>query len=405
MTVFKTFWKVVKKYKGTVLLYTIILLVFGIINMQTKESNINFVGTIPDILIINEDKEGKLSKNLENYLRKNCNCIELKQEEIDDALFYRKINYMIHIKKNYSKEIMENKNPEIDVKSTRDYNASLAELMLKRYVKVQNVYKTKIKNEEDLIQQINKNLKENTTVQISSKIDNKQVENASYYFSFASYSIMAVVIFVICLVLSSFKEKNVNKRTLTSSMNYKKYNRYLLIASLLYALVVWIIYMILGIIILKDIMLTPRGGIYALNSFCFTFTSLTLALLISNLVKDKNAVNGIVNIIALGSSFLCGAFVPQEFLPDNVLKIAHMLPTYFYISSNELLKKIEVINLKELQSIFQNCLIMFLFAIFFIIVNNRISKYKSWIIYQKPFFSYVKKKKKIFLYFPLNPQD
>ena len=376
MTVFKTFWKVVKKYKGTVLLYTIILLVFGIINMQTKESNINFVGTKPDILIINEDKEGKLSKNLENYLRKNCNCIELKQEEIDDALFYRKINYMIHIKKNYSKEIMENKNPEIDVKSTRDYNASLAELMLKRYVKVQNVYKTKIKNEEDLIKQINKNLKEHTPVQISSKIDNKQVENASYYFSFASYSIMAVVIFVICLVLSSFKEKNVNKRTLTSSMNYKKYNRYLLIASLLYALVVWIIYMILGIIILKDIMLTPRGGIYALNSFCFTFTSLTLALLISNLVKDKNAVNGIVNIIALGSSFLCGAFVPQEFLPDNVLKIAHMLPTYFYISSNELLKKIEVINLKELQSIFQNCLIMFLFAIFFIIVNNRISKYK-----------------------------
>lgn len=376
MTVFKTFWKVVKKYKGTVLLYTIILLVFGIINMQTKESNINFVGTKPDILIINEDKEGKLSKNLENYLRKNCNCIELKQEEIDDALFYRKINYMIHIKKNYSKEIMENKNPEIDVKSTRDYNASLAELMLKRYVKVQNVYKTKIKNEEDLIQQINKNLKENTTVQISSKIDNKQVENASYYFSFASYSIMAVVIFVICLVLSSFKEKNVNKRTLTSSMNYKKYNRYLLIASLLYALVVWIIYMILGIIILKDIMLTPRGGIYALNSFCFTFTSLTLALLISNLVKDKNAVNGIVNIIALGSSFLCGAFVPQGFLPDNVLKIAHILPTYFYISSNELLKKIEVINLKELQNIFQNCLIMFLFAIFFIIVNNRISKYK-----------------------------
>ena len=64
MTVFKTFWKVVKKYKGTVLLYTIILLVFGIINMQTKESNINFVGTKPDILIINEDKEGKLSKNL-----------------------------------------------------------------------------------------------------------------------------------------------------------------------------------------------------------------------------------------------------------------------------------------------------------------------------------------------------
>lgn len=376
MTVFKTFWNIVKKYKGTVLLYTIILLVFGVMNMKTSESNMNFVGTKPDVLIVNKDSRGALSNNLEKYMKKNCNLVEIKKEEVEDALFYRKINYVLYIPENYSREVMNKNSPKIEIKSTKDYNASLAELILKRYLKVQDIYKMQTEDEQELTMLINNNLKTNTNVQITSKIDNTALTNASHYFSFASYSIMAVVIFIICLVLSSFKEKSVNKRTLVSSMNYKKYNRYLLFASSLYAFIVWVLYIVLGIIILGDIMFTIRGLIYALNAFCFTFTSLTLALLISNIVNDKNAVNGIVNVIALGSSFLCGAFVPQEFLPDGVLKIAHILPTYFYISSNELLKKIEIINLKELQPIFKNCFIIIIFACIFIIMNNIISKHK-----------------------------
>lgn len=379
MIVFKTFWNVVKKYKGTVILYTVLLLVFGFLNMSTKDTQTDFVNSRPDIFIINKDKDGLLTKNLISYLGENSNRKEIKEEEdsINDALFYRDINFVIYIPEDYSKEVMEGSNPVIEIKSTGDYQASLASRMLERYLQIQTIYKKKETDEENLIEAINHNLKTSAKVEIASSLDTTKTTNSSRYFNFASYSIMAVVIFVVCLVMSSFKEKNTKKRIIISSMNYKEHNRKLLLASFVYSSIAWLLFILLGAILLKDILFTTRGLIYMLNAYLFTFCSLTIALLISTLITDKNAVSGIVNVIALGSSFLCGAFVPAEWLPKGVLQIAHALPAYWYINSNDLLKTIEVINRESLKPILINSLVLIIFSILFIILNNIISKYKQ----------------------------
>lgn len=378
MTTFKTFWSVVRKYIGVISLYTTLLIVFGGLNMSTNENQIDFVNSKPNVVIVNNDDYNKITSNLINYIKENSKIINIKtnEESINDALFYRDTNYVIYIPKNYGKDVMNGLQPDINIKSTDDYQSSLAEIILTRYIKIQNLYKTKINNEDELINYINNNLNSESNIKLTSKLDTSKTSKATYYFNFASYSIMAVVIFIICLVLSSFKEKNVNKRTIISSTNYKKHNRYLLLSSFIYSIIVWILFVILGIILTGNIMFTTRGLIYILNLFIFTFCSLTLALLISTLITNKNAVNGIVNVVALGSAFLCGAFVPTEWLPDFVLRIAHILPSYWYINSNDLLKTMEVINLTNLKPIFINSIVILIFSILFIILNNVISKYK-----------------------------
>ena len=315
MTVFKTFWKVLLKYKGTIILYSMILIIFGAINMASSDSNMNFEDSKPDVLIVNNDKGNKVTNSLVKYISDNSNIISniKSEDEINDALFYRTINYVIYIPKGYGKDVINGLNPEIDIKSTGDYQASLAQMMLKRYIKIQNIYND-ITDEDELINVINHNLSNDAKVEITSKLDSTKLSNASTYFSFASYSIMAVIIFIVCLVLSSFKEKSVNKRNIVSSMNYKKYNRQLLFASFGYSVVLWIFFIIMGIFMLGDIMFTSRGLVYVLNSFIFTICCLTIALFISTLVNNKNAINGIVNVVALGSAFLCGAFVPAQWL-------------------------------------------------------------------------------------------
>ena len=379
MTVFKTFWKVVKKYKGTIILYTVMLIVFGGINMATGDNQIDFVDSKPDVLIVNQDEEKGITENLINYIEDNCNIIDLEQDEeaINDALFYRDVNYVIYIPKGYRKDVLDGKNPELDIKSTGDYQASLAEMMLSRYVETQNVYVKGLENEADIIKAINDNFSKKTSVEMISKLDTGKTGKATLYFNFASYSIMAVVIFIICLVLSSFHEKTVNKRTIISSINYKTHNRLILSASFAYSVIVWALFLIVGMILLGDIMLTTRGLVYMLNSFVFTFCSLTIALFISTLVNDKNAVSGIVNVVALGSAFLCGAFVPAEWLPDTVLKIAHVLPAYWYINSNDLLESIEVIDMTTLKPIFVNLAVIIGFSALFLVVNNIVSRMKQ----------------------------
>ena len=123
-------------------------------------------------------------------------------------------------------------------------------------------------------------------------------------------------------------------------------------------------------------MFTMHGVVYIVNSFLFTICALTIAFLIGNLVNNKNAINGIVNVVALGSSFLCGAFVPMEWLPDFVLKIAHILPSYYYIKSNELLTELEVVQWDTMQEIITNMGILMVFIIGFIILTNIVAKKK-----------------------------
>ncbi len=123
-------------------------------------------------------------------------------------------------------------------------------------------------------------------------------------------------------------------------------------------------------------MFGKHGLILIINSFVFSICSLTIAFLIGNLINNKNAINGIINVVGLGSSFLCGAFVPVEWLPDNILKIAHILPSYWYIQTNEIVKTLEIINLETLKPILTNIGVLLIFSLLFIVITNLITKRK-----------------------------
>lgn len=378
MTVFKTFLKVLNKCKVVIIMYTAFLIFFGAFNMQTNENATNFVADKPDVLIINEDNDNKITKNLTEYIKENSNIIKIKNNEqaINDALFYRDVNYIIYIPKDYGKDFLSGKNPQINIKSTGDYEASLEEMLLTRYLKVANIYKNEILLEDELINKINETLSKQTKVEITSKLDTDNLSKVAFYYNFASYSILAGCVYVICLILSNFNEEKIRKRTVISSMNYKKYNMNLLLSNCLFALVLWAIYVVISVILIGNIMFTLHGLVYILNSFVFTICAVTIAFLIGSIVLNKNAINGIVNVVALGSSFLCGAFVPMEWLPDSVLNIAHILPTYYYIKNNEMLKTLENINLQTLEQIIINIIFILAFTVIFIIATNIVARRK-----------------------------
>lgn len=378
MTVFNTFWKVINKYKGTIILFTVMLVAFGGINTTSSNNSLDFTNNKPDILIINNDQNKGLTKNLISYLKENTNVKNIKEEEeIDDALFYRQVNYIIYIPKNYRNDILSGINPKIDIKTTGDYDSSLAEIILKRYLKTQEVYSKTASNEQELIEKINTNLKTKSEVSITSTVNTDKTSKVSRYYNFASYSIMYTIIFIICMVLSSFNEKVIKKRTIISSMNYKTHNKLILKASFLYSIIVWLLFMVLGIILFPDTIISLRGLIYTINAFVFTFASLTLALLISSLSSNKNVITGIANVVCLGSAFLCGAFIPTTWLPETVIKVSRVFPTYWYVNSNDLLSNLEKINLNSLEPIIINMLVVLLFSLIFIVLTNIISKKKQ----------------------------
>lgn len=378
MTVFKTFWKIVNKYKGTIILYTVMLISFGGINLASNDTTTTFTSTLPNIAIVNNDQKSVLTNNLINYLSENSKVVDIEndEEKINDALFYRDVSYVVYIPKNYTNDVLKGMNPTIDIKSTNDYTSSLEEMMLTDYLNLQNTYLKLTTDQTKLTNYINDTLKDKSKVVLTSKVDTKSLSKVSRYFNFASYSILAVVIFIITLVLTSFKEKTVNKRIVVSSMNYKKHSDLILKSSLLYALIVWALFSLLAIILLGKSLLNIRGLLLSLNTLVFTLQALTFALLISSLVNNKDAIGGIVNVVALGSAFLCGAFIPSMYLPEKVVSISHIFPAYYYNNSNNLVTSLEVINLTTLKPFITNIMMMLVFMLVFIVLNNFVIKNK-----------------------------
>lgn len=377
MIVFKTFLKILKKNKFIIILYTGILLTIAIGNLSTlKSGNMSFTESKPDILIINKDKKNIITDNLVNYIKKNSNIIKVKdtEEARDDAIFYQDVDYIIYIPNNYSIDFMNGNNPRIKIKKTHNYNSSYSEMILTRYLNTANTYQKSIKDEKLLVEKINETLDQKTRVKITSKLDQTALEKSTYYFNFISYSILACLIYIISLILSSFNSEKIRKRINISSTSYKKNNRILFISNILFSLCIWILYLGIGYLFCDDVIFTSHGLIYIINSLIFTICVTSMAFLIGNLVSNRDAINGIMNVIALGSSFLCGVFVPLEWIPDSVQLVAHIIPTYYYVTVNNKVSSLEIINFETLKPLITNMVILIIFTIIFIILTNIVTK-------------------------------
>lgn len=379
MNTFKAFLKILSKNRFLVIMYIAILIILNISIMSSKEANNDFVSIKPDIYIANEDEEKGVTKDLIRYLNDNCNVVKLKDNDnaISDALFYRDVNYIIYIPKNYNNDFLAGKNPELEIKTNGNYEASLAEMLLKKYIKVANTYNEYIEDENELVAKIHETLDKQSDIKLTSKVDNRILNRATVYYNFVSYSLLGSLIYIICIVLTSFKDPKVQKRIIISSTNYKKINRQLLASNILFSLIVWAFFVVVSLVLIGNFMYTPHGLIYILNSFIFTICATSLAFLLGTVIKNRGAIDGVVNVIALGSSFLCGVFAPIEMIPDYVLKIAHVLPSYYYVRNNEAVKTLEVMNYENLKPILLNGIIILCFSLLFIILTNIISKKKQ----------------------------
>ena len=110
MTVFNTFFKVIKKYKGTVILYTAFLVVFGFMYTKINNDTNNFFSEeLPSIAIVNDDtyeiyttpdtflkvKEAMETMGIKDFLTSEITYVASNQIEVADEETKEKIYNLI----------------------------------------------------------------------------------------------------------------------------------------------------------------------------------------------------------------------------------------------------------------------------------------------------------------------
>lgn len=390
MIVFKTFWRIMKQYWWIVFIYVAILTSLSVINLKTAPVT-DFVDTKPEITIVSQDSSDlatkPFTKNFLNYLSKNTKVIDLKESETTDALFYQKISMILYLPEDLESKILSGQKVTLNYHTSGNYTAELSKSLIKRYFELQRTEILESKNSskeqsnilskdsEKIITSLNQRLDQSPTVRLASK-NATNLSKTAAFFNFASYTIMAIILYVTCFINASFNKSSVKKRTMISSLHLKKYNFSLLLANSIFAFSVFALLTTLSFFVLGNIVLTPFFIFEILNILLYTLAALTLAELVSTFNLSRDAVSGVVNLLSLAPAFLSGAFVPTYFLPSFVLTIAHIFPTYWFIDTNNKITTMTEFNFSSFLTILPNLLVLVLFSIIFIVANLVLSKKK-----------------------------
>ena len=374
MIVFRNYFKIIKKFLPIIIIYTTIFMFFAVMTTSFNSST-QFTVTKPNIGIVNNDSS-LITETFIKYVESNAVIIDINNDEnsLKDALFYRVVDYILIIPENYGISLLTDLSLKIETMKVPDsYSSTYTEMLLNRFLNISNTYAKSGLDEATISSLILNDLESNTTV-TTIESNNSNLEKINYFYNFANYTILAVSILIVGMIINIYNNKNIKKRNLVSSISYKQINRELFLGNACLTTLIWAIYVLISLILYKETMFTYNGLLVIINSFLFSITALSIGTVVGNLVTSREAQNGIVNVIALGSSFLCGAFVPQQYLGETVLNIGKVFPSFWYIKNNNDIMLLSIFNFETLKPILINMVILIIYSILLFIITNIISK-------------------------------
>lgn len=380
MIVFKNYLKIVKAYIPTLILYTAIFLLFAVVSsLNTPQIQNDYETEKANIAFISYD-DSQFINDFKNYIAENSHLVEIDKDEesLKDALFFRKVDFIMIIPKDFTKNFMEQKDVSIQTMQVPDaYFAIYSQKMMNRYLNTAQLYIQADMNQETLSQKVQEDLNQKAIVHINKNIENHDLELLASYYNFANYTLLAIIITVVSMVMISFRDEKIKKRNLISPISSFSLNKQLLFGNIIVSMIVLLIYITISFILYTDAMMSIYGCFFILNSFSLLVFILILSFFISQLTNNRELISGISNVISLGSSFLAGAFVPQQYLSPFVLKIAHILPSYWFIKNNNEIAVLKELNSSTIIPIMMRMLIILLFTLFFYILIQHLERIKS----------------------------
>lgn len=384
----KLYWKLVKSCRKPLIIYSSIFIsVFFIYAMflgDSKQTTM-FQEVEPDIVWADHD-QSEASKALKSYMQDISKIKDVgdSKKDHEDALFYGYVSFIVEVPEGFEDDLLAGKDTNIACTSRPDeVNASMLEMKIESFLSTMHIY-----HESDpalKVSQLNEKARQSVDTKLDISMRSNEELNISQtlrngFFNYASYIFMALIMLSVGMIMTTIFKSNLQKRDLISPISSNKRNFSLFLANILFGSALWAIFMIVIMFLPNSDMWSLQGLFYGLNLYIYGMLCVAVGFLFSCLLSNKahvgQALNGLTNIISLGSAFLGGAFVPQSMINESILTISHFIPTYWYVKANDTLANLNDFNGQEFHDIlsYMGIEVLFLIACFMIallIMRNR----------------------------------
>jgi ABC-2 type transport system permease protein len=371
MQVFKVYFKIIRANMNQISIYLSVFITVTIIfsiTGATKDKE-SFYQTKTKAAFINLDRDTELTKGLKEHLSKYANFIEIEsqEEKLQDALFFREIDYIITIPENFTEDFFQGKIAEVEKTIVpNSTTAAYMDMSINKYLNTARIYLENVPGitKEELVENVSKD--SSVEVQVNLKSFGAKKEDSSIavaFFNNLAYSLLAMLILGVSSNLMVFNSKNLKRRNLCSPVRDRSFNMQLIAANMVFALLCYGFMMVFALIIHWEKIISFNGLMLVSNALIFTVAALSISYLVGIMIKSRNVQSAIANILSLGLCFLSGVFVPQEFLSSKVIVFASFNPTYWYVKANNAIGSVANFSFENISTIFIYMLIQLGFAV------------------------------------------
>jgi len=371
MQVFNACFKVIRRNLPSLLTYLFIF-VFLVIMLTLffrNPADAVFEPVKLRIAVFQDDLGDPYSDGLVSWLGQQARIIPIpdEKEAIQDALFYRDVTYVLRIPTGFGARLMAGDLDGLALERTLSmdgWSGTTMDLLIERYLGLSSLYVETLDawSAEDVSDAVQADLAATAVVQLNAG-EKKDINQAAYFFIYLAYSMMAVMVLGITSILLVFNQPDLRRRNLSAPVRLVRFNLQLMLACLVFALLTWLLMVVISLLLGARELPVREFLLLAANALAFTLACLSLSFLISQLIRSRAVQQSIANVLALGTCFISGVFVPQELLGDAVQTLASFTPTYWYVRAVNTLDSLPVMDLQALQPVIQAMLIQLGFAV------------------------------------------
>lgn len=382
MQVFKLCLKILKKNLPSICIYVIIFTGIATLmsaNMAREQGDLVFTNSKVNLAFIAEE-DTPLVQGLKDELAKRANFVELpdEKEALQDALFFRKVSYILRIPGGFSESFMQGGNVQLEKTVVPDsFSNTYLDLCIDQYFNTARLYVEQLENinQEELAQFLKSDLSQTAAVELQAGSILPVKRNfTNYFFNYLAYSLMAILILGMSSLMLVFNRQELRQRNACSPLSKTAFNKQLILFAMFFTALTWAVMVTICLVISSRHGLGLNTVYFLLNSLVFSACSASISYFIGLMVTKANIIPAISNVVTLGLSFISGVFVPMELLGEPVLKVASFTPTYWYVAANNQIANLTQFNLTNLKPVL-NCLLMQLgFALAFFTIALTVAK-------------------------------
>ena len=317
MIVFKTFFKVLSRYKFSMIMYLAIAL--GIITIMSgfnSSGNAAYYSVSQGIVVLDNDKS-EVSRGLIKYLE-TINYIyedSFSDEQITDMIYYTKASNYLVIPQGFGEAFLSGSNTPLKIESTKEVDTRMGytvEAEMDSYLNLTANYMKGGFSFTEADELSRESLADMSAVNMVSEVV-IQDDKIFTVFTILPYALLTLLCSAVLPVILRFGTMLINRRTGISSYPTVKKQSMIALACAIVTIGIISVLILISSLLSEEIF-TARWALIAIDVLVFSMTAVMIIIALSSFGINPDAAPAITNIVSLSFSFLGGIFVPIEHL-------------------------------------------------------------------------------------------